>query len=252
MAKPVQESKAAKRKQRLNAGSKPEKHPSVEMERTQKREGTFLQYVGANRHFKVTVQEVSANDNRLEFTVLATNVSESVLTRIYVDLLQSASVHPVQISGISEEIPPGGSGKCSLVILAVNPSKPAMAKVIFTPGSCCGGPLDAKRTVFSSYLGQPTMAWSFDFGECKHEKSVVVELAEPPQECLKMILRILLCKMATDRVTKIVKLYAKASYGVFVVGAFSVDGEIAKVNLAPTAAELTDSLVSEIENLKSL
>jgi hypothetical protein len=254
IAKPVEESKVAKRKQRLSARPKPETPPlSTSAPEPPIPAEPVLQHLGQNSDFKVSIQEVSADGNRLEFTASLTNISESPLTRIDVDLVQSAAVKPVEIPRISETIAPQSKTECKLVLAIQNPSKPAMARVVFTPVSCGGEPLDLKIKVFPSYFLQPAKAGAVDAGECAHEGAASGEIQGTPQDCLKRIVKVLRCKMVTDKATKMVKLYAKASYGAAVAGAFSVDGGRATVTIASTVAELTDSLVSEIEmNLKSL
>jgi AP-3 complex subunit delta-1 len=215
--------------------------------------GKVLEAIGANSVLRVDLQEVSGQDNQLSLDLLITNLAPAPLTLIDVQLADAQTYKAIDVASISGEIAPNTSHTHRIIIELVNPPKPLMIRAIFTPVSCGGECLESRIRIFPSYFLKPAKPDALPVNDCVHGHSVQTKLRVTPLECIKAIMKVLRSKMVRDTASKTVNLYATASYGASVLTNFACDGTSATITLKSTVAELTDSLVREIDmTLKSL
>jgi AP-3 complex subunit delta-1 len=214
---------------------------------------TVLGAIGANSVLRVDLQAVSSQGNQLSLELLVTNLAAAPLTLIDVQLTHAQTYKAIDVASISGEIAPNASHTHTIVIEVVKPPKPLMIRAIFTPVSCGGECLESRIRIFPSYFLKAAKPDAFPVDDCVHGHSVQTKLKVTPLECIKAIVKVLRSKMVRDTASKTVNLYATASYGASVLTNFACDGTSATITLKSSVAELTDSLVREIDmTLKSL
>jgi hypothetical protein len=101
--------------------------------------------------------------------------------------------------------------------------------------------------VFPSYFLAPGKPDAFPVADCVHERAVAVRMRATPQEYLKCLTAMLRPRVVTDRAERTVRLFCAASYGEFLLAAFTCEGKRAPVAVRATAPALADAIATEIE-----
>jgi AP-3 complex subunit delta-1 len=214
---------------------------------------TYLQELGHNGGFTVSLDSVDPEGIRLSLDLVFANHSPTVITTMDIQMIDSGVCRAVEVTASAEEIRPDAKGCHTITIECEKPFLPEIVKFIFTPISSGGDCLEARLRIFPSYFLAPIKPDTLPLEKCVHQKDVQVKLKAAPPVCLKQLVKLLKAKVVADKATKTVKFYSKTSYGEFAFVEFLCEGKVAHVTVRSTLAELSDSLGHEIDmNLKTL
>ena len=196
---------------------------------------------------KVTLDSVEAEDDEITFVLGLENTSEAPIPSIVFSYNDTSLCKAVDVSPLTEVIPPKQRGQHELVFSCAKPVAPQLVKLMISPISCGAEAFEGRLKVFPSYFLVAAPPDSFDFEECTNEDQLTAQINVSPQVCVKALVKLLGCKVVPNRETKVISLYNRTSYDGHVLTTFRHSAGEVVITVKSTDATLTDSLMREIE-----
>jgi hypothetical protein len=195
-----------------------------------------------NSVWRISLVDLTPTGQTIQFELILSNLSKSKLRGFEIEGFQGRSAPIKGRQSVSHK----------LSIDSENPEIPQTRKIMFTPIGI-GAPLEVSFELKASMFLQPAAADSFDVEQCQAVQQVSVKPKATPENCVKSLQKLTRGKMVRNKATKVIELYAKASYGPMALVLFKWEAATAVVTVKAQSGGLAIALVNEIEaELKAL
>jgi hypothetical protein len=195
--------------------------------------------------------EVLAQNAVLRVSLVSLKTSgTSIQANLIVANLTGGPISGIEIANsdpIRQAIQPRGSISHTLKFEVERPAADEVHKFVLSPVAAKAEPLEIAIHQKASLFLVPAPANDFDAESCGEEGEIRVRPNSTPQKSIRVLSKLLSSRLVTNKVSKTVELFSKASYGAAVLVSFKWEQGEALITVKSSSAELTAALIAEID-----